>query len=93
MAVHYFDQAGSWIAFRRDEEDRFIFNTSGEWIGWFPWGDEDAVDTDGQYLGSVIRNRFLQRDYFPFRGFPGFAGFFSHASGFSDVPAAQLKNR
>ena len=38
MATFLFDQAGNWIAFRRTFDDKYLWNKSGQWIGWFPWG-------------------------------------------------------
>ncbi len=63
MAVkHYYNSAGEWIAFRRDPNDRYLFDRSGNWIGWFPWNDNEAVDVNGDYLGTVVdENRFYQR--------------------------------
>jgi hypothetical protein len=59
---HYFNSFGDWIAFRRHRSDRYLFDRKGNWIGWFPWNDNDAVDLNGQYLGTVMDgNRFYQK--------------------------------
>jgi len=106
MTVHYFDSAGNWIAFRRRPDDKYLFNKSGSWIGWFPWGDDDAVDTHGEYLGTVVKNRLLRKTspryrgypgypgypgYAGYPGYPGYAGYFGHTSGYGDVPAVRME--
>lgn len=74
MKVQYlFNSQGNWIAFRRD---RFVFDTSGDWIGWLPWDDEDVVDTQGKYLGTIFPgNRFYKMSDHPYRGYPGYPGY------------------
>ncbi|PVZ52230.1 hypothetical protein C9424_20680 [Arthrobacter sp. H-02-3] len=106
MAIFYFSSVGNPVAFRRTENDRFLFDKTGNWIGWFPWGDSDAVDKDGNYLGTTVGNRLLKRDFHHYRGYPGFpgfpgfagypgypgfAGFGGHQAGYSDVPDSRLK--
>lgn len=103
---YYFDTHGKFIAFRQTPEDRFLFDTSGHWIGWFPWGDMDAVDKRGNYLGSAVGNRFVARRSQPHRGYPGYpgypgyaghpgypghAGYSGYLAGFEDVTEARLK--
>lgn len=105
MAIFYFDTSGEPIAFRRSASDKFLFDKNGNWIGWFPWGDNDAVDADGTYLGTVVGNRFLSRIGQPYRGYPGYpgdpgfagypgypgyAGFAGHRAGFEDVSVGRL---
>ncbi|WP_431843147.1 hypothetical protein [Calidifontibacter indicus] len=100
MATFYFNLAGTPIAFRRSDDDRFLFNPQGHWIGWFPWGDDDVVNKQGEYLGTVVGNRLLRRDQQPYRGYPGypgypgyagypgypgFAGYAGYHAGFSDI--------
>lgn len=58
---HYFSSSGEWIAFRRSETDRYLFDRKGNWIGWFPWDDKDIVDIDGQYLGTVLYGERIYR--------------------------------
>lgn len=45
--------AGSPLAFRRQDDDRFLLDKSGQWIGWFPWDAADDADKNGTYLGTV----------------------------------------
>jgi hypothetical protein len=106
MAVHYYNRSGTWIAFRRFESDEFLFNTSGNSVGRFPWRDDDAVDTHGNYLGSVISNRFLHRKFsaglrdpstiaFPSNpGHPGYpsggVGHFGYDSNLEDIPPGKF---
>jgi hypothetical protein len=59
------------IAFRRSPDDRHLFDKSGKWIGWFPRGDDEAVTTSGQYLGTMIGSRLLRRRS---QGYPGYPG-------------------
>lgn len=51
---YYFSSSGEWIAFSRSETDRYVFDRKGTWIGWFPWGDKEIADINGQYLGTVV---------------------------------------
>ena len=62
MSVYLFDMEGEAIAFRRTWTDPYVFDLSGRWIGWFPWGDHDAVDRDGHYLGTVVDDRLVRRN-------------------------------
>jgi fermentation-respiration switch protein FrsA (DUF1100 family) len=95
MASFLYDSHGAWIAFRRSD-GHYLFNKAGKWIGWFPWGDQDAVDTKGSYLGSVVADRLLKRAGYVYRGYPGYpgypgyAGYFGMPSGYSDVHQAAL---
>ena len=106
MATFFYDLHGHPVAFRRQPDDRFLFDKQGYWIGWFPWGDNDAVDKSGKYLGTVVGDRFLERAAQPYRGYPGypgypgyagypgypgFAGFAGYKAGFADIPATKLK--
>lgn len=105
MAHFLFNSHGNVIAFRRTEDDKFLWDKNGNWIGWFPWGDDDAVDKHGKYLGTVVKNRLLRRNNQPYRGYPGYpgypgyagypgypgyAGYFGYVSGFGDVPEGLL---
>ncbi|GAA2063614.1 MULTISPECIES: hypothetical protein [Leifsonia] len=74
MTVYLHDSQGVWIAFRSDLTSRDLFNPDGEWIGWFPWGDHDAVTPDGDYLGTVRGDRLFARADVPYRGRPGYPG-------------------
>jgi len=51
MAIFLFNSGGDGVAFRRTPDDKFLWDVNGNWIGWFPWGDDDAVDKSGKYLG------------------------------------------
>jgi hypothetical protein len=75
MTQHYFDINGNWIAFRRTPDDRYLFDKNGKWVGWFPWGDDDAVDTNGRYLGTTVKNRLVAFSSRPYRGYPGYPGY------------------
>lgn len=74
-----YDSHGKAIAFRSSPEDRWLWDTHGHWIGWFPWGDDDACSKTGEYLGTVVGNRFLHRTYQPYRGYPGYPGYPGYA--------------
>ena len=70
MEVQYlFNSKGDWIAFRKGKH---LFAPRGDWLGWFPWGDDVAVDTYGEYLGTVYLGKRLYRFDDPkYRGYPG----------------------
>jgi len=108
MTVHLLDSSGDFVAFRRSDDDRYLFDVDGNWIGWFPWGDADVVTEDGDYLGTVMGNRLLRRGTQPYRGYPGYpgypgyagypgypgyAGYIATPSGFDDVPKSVLKSK
>lgn len=102
MTVYLYDFAGAWIAFRTDFDGRYLFDPLGEWLGWFPFSnDESAVTRNGTYLGTVVENRLLWRTVQPYRtdpgypgapafpgraSYPGAVGYFGAMSGFEDVP-------
>ena len=68
-----FNSPGRWVAFR---VGRNLFDVRGKWMGWFPWEDQDAVDTAGRYLGTVHPgDRFYAKHHPPYRGYPGYAGY------------------
>jgi hypothetical protein len=105
MTVFLYDTGGHWIAFRTAADDRYLYNKSGQWIGWVPWDDADAVTKQGEYLGTVVGDRLLRRQSQPYRGYPGYpgypgylgyprypgyAGYAGDRSGFSDVPGQLL---
>lgn len=62
MSVYLYDMAGDTVAFRRTWTDQHLFDLGGRRIGWFPWDDNDAVDLDGHYLGTVIDDRLVRRN-------------------------------
>jgi hypothetical protein len=72
---HYFNSAGEWIGFRRTIDDRYLFDRHGNWVAWFPWNDNEAVDIEGNYLGTIVDgNRFYQRTKFKLeRPHPGYS--------------------
>ena len=74
-----YDSHGTAIAHRRSVEDRWLWDTHGRWIGWFPWIDSDAYSKDGTYLASVVGNRLLRRTNQPYRGYPGYPGYPGYA--------------
>lgn len=62
MSVYLFDMSGEPVAFRRSWTDPHLFDLAGQWIGWFPWDDNDAVDVGGKYLGTVVDDRLVRRN-------------------------------
>lgn len=70
MKVQYlFDSEGKWIAFRKGN---YLFTPMGTWLGWFPWGDDYAVDPHGDYLGTVyLDERLYHFKDSEYRGYPG----------------------
>jgi hypothetical protein len=97
-----YNASGTWIAFRVSPSDHYLYNKSAKWIGWFPWGDEDAVTKHGKYLGTLVGDRLLRRSaqqsyrgypgypgypgYRGYPGYPGHVGYRGRPSGFVDVP-------
>ncbi|PDP88007.1 hypothetical protein CQJ94_09295 [Glycomyces fuscus] len=91
MAIYLFDSTGGWIAWKRTEDDRYLWATDGDRLGWFPWDDGVALDNGGEYLGTVVRGSWLlyqdsfggERDHpgtpggnrFENVGYPGHPGF------------------
>ncbi|WP_455905660.1 hypothetical protein [Microbacterium sp.] len=105
MVTFLFDRAGHGIAFRRTPDDKFLWDNRGHWIGWFPWGDSDAVDKAGKYLGTVVQNRLFRKTsttyrgypgypgypgYAGYPGYPGFAGYSGYLAGYADVDIDRL---
>jgi hypothetical protein len=62
MSVYLYDMDGEIVAFRRSWTDQHLFDLDGHRIGWFPWEDNDAVDLDGRYLGTVVDDRLVRRN-------------------------------
>lgn len=60
-AKYYFNSFGDWLAYRRFPNDRYLFNRKGQWIGWLPWNDNEVVDVNGQYLGTLVDGDRLLR--------------------------------
>lgn len=79
MVAFLFDTRGKGVAFRRTAGDQFLWDKHGKWIGWFPWGDADAVDKQGKYLGTVVGDRLVARVSQPYRGYPGYPGYPGYA--------------
>ncbi len=70
---YLFDSRGSWIAFRKG---KYVYDRDGNWIGWLPWKDDDVVDRDGAYLGTIVKKKRLYRLLSrPRRGYPGYPGY------------------
>ena len=105
MTAYLHDSQGTWIAYRTDDTGRFLFNPDGDWIGWFPWNDDDVVTPEGHYLGTVVGDRLLTDTAHPFRGtpdypgaprypgqvsYPGAAAFVSMPVGYQDVAGSLL---
>ncbi|EKO3914540.1 hypothetical protein P0F25_003261 [Vibrio metschnikovii] len=76
-SVEYlFNSRGKCVAFRLG---KYLYDEKAKWIGWFPWGDNDAVTTKGKYLGSIVNeNRFYFFSNKPYRGYPGYPGYPSY---------------
>lgn len=106
MAGFFYDSSGKAVAYRISDDDQFLYDDHGHWIGWFPWGDSDAVTKEGDYLGTIVGDRIFQRESQPYRGYPGYPGYPGYAGypgfagfggyspappGYRDVPPALLK--
>jgi hypothetical protein len=62
MSTYLYDMGGEPVAFRRTWNDPFVFDLDGCWIGHCAWGDNDVIDRDGRYLGSVVNDRLVRRN-------------------------------
>ena len=87
MTKHLFNSYGHWIDIKNG---KYIYNIQRSCIGWFPWDDNDAVNLNGSYLGSIFNdNRFYKKINFPYRGnigypgHPGVQGYQGHISNIS----------
>jgi len=59
---YYFSSTGVWIGFRLVDNDRYLFDRKGNWIGYFPGSDNEILSIEGQYLGTVFyENRIYRR--------------------------------
>lgn len=59
---YFFSSTGVWIAFRLSENDRYLYDRKGNWIGYFPGSDNEILSVEGQYLGTVFyENRIYRR--------------------------------
>ena len=62
MSVYLFDMGGEPVAFRRTWTDPHLFDLEGYQVGYFAWDDNDVVDLDGHYLGTVVDDRLVRRN-------------------------------
>lgn len=68
-----FDSRGGWIAFCKG---KYVYDHEGKWIGWLPWKDDEVVDRNGAYLGTIVKEQRLYRfATHPYRGYPGYPGY------------------
>lgn len=68
---HLYNSLGEFILVRKGDD---LFTPCGKWVGFFPWNDNDAVDGEGNYIGSVYaENRFYVFPENPIRDKPGVA--------------------
>ncbi|MGB7769232.1 MAG: 4-fold beta flower protein [Verrucomicrobiia bacterium] len=79
MTEFLYNSSGTWLAFRRSADDKYVFGVDGWWIGWMPWDDGDIVDKGGKYLATIIGDRLVAfakptRWYAGYPGYPGFPG-------------------
>ncbi|HWC33979.1 MAG TPA: hypothetical protein VG650_04035 [Mycobacteriales bacterium] len=74
-----YNSQGTAIAYRRSVDDRWLWDTQGQWLGWFPWGDAEAYTKSGKYLGTVVGNRLFRRSNPTYRGYPGYPGYPGYA--------------
>ena len=102
--LYLFNSKGEWIAFRIGN---MLYNKNANWIGWFPWKNNIAVTTEGEYLGTIYRDRILLYDlnqpylgypgypgysgYPGYPGYPGYIGYVGLLAGTKDVPKDFLK--
>jgi hypothetical protein len=65
LAAHLYASDGRWIAWYQPGLP-YVWDTTGRWIGWFPWADSadqaergDVLDPYDTYLGTVVGDRLL----------------------------------
>ena len=76
VSVKYlFDSRGRWIAFRKG---KYVYDRDGNWIGWIPWRDNEVVNRNGEYLGTIVNKRLYRFRSHPYRGYPGYPGYPGH---------------
>ncbi len=74
-----YNSHGKAIAYRRTTTDKWLWDASGRWIGWFPWDDDYACSKIGSYLGTIVGNRLYRKVTPQFRGYPGYPGYPGYA--------------
>lgn len=73
MEVKYlFDSKGEWIAFIMGE---YVYDYDSDCIGWIPYDNNDVVDLDGDYLGTIFGDRLYNILNKPLRGYNGFKAY------------------
>jgi hypothetical protein len=73
LVDYLFNSSGEWICFK---VNKFIWDTNGNIIGWLPWGDNDVVTMEGDYLGTIVdKDRIYYFSNHPYRGYPGYPGY------------------
>ena len=73
MTQYLYNSEGLWIASRKD---KVVYDRDGRWIGWLPWGDGQVVNTDGEYLATIVEGDRLYRELeWKPRDFPGYPGY------------------
>ncbi len=76
--IPLFNSSGEWIALKKGP---YLYNNKLDWVGYFPWNDNEAVTRGGKYLGEIFPgNRFYHVLLKPYRevvvkmDFPGYPG-------------------
>lgn len=73
MEVKYlFNSKGEWIAFIMGE---YVYDYDSDCIGWIPYDNNDVVDLDGDYLGTIFGDRLYNILNKPLRGYNGFKAY------------------
>jgi hypothetical protein len=71
--AHLYDSRGDWIAFKIGV---YVFDIKERWIGWLPWDDDEVVDLEGRYMGSIVHgDRLYRLAEHSAKGYPGFPGY------------------
>lgn len=71
-AKYLFNSKGEWIAFTVGE---YVYDCDSDCIGWIPYDNDDVVDLDGDYLGTIFGNRLYNILNKPLRGYNGFKAY------------------
>ena len=78
---YLYNSKGEYIAFK---SGRYVFNSKNEWIGWLPWNNNEIVNREGDYIGTLINDRLFSFSRRELKEHPGFIAFPGHPGFISD---------
>ena len=76
MSDNYlYNSNGEYIAFK---VGKYIFNNTNTWIGWLPWSNNEIVNKEGEYIGTIFNDRIFSFSRRNIREHPGYISFPGH---------------